>query len=84
MFPFGAVTIKLIAPPLSVVPLTSIVVAPSIASALIVSPLMSTAAGSTSSISAPVTVIVDAETDESEVPPETSTSTDTLYFEDGP
>ena len=45
---------------------------------------MSTSAASTSSIVAPVTVIVDAETDESEEPPLTSTSTDTLYFEESP
>ena len=45
---------------------------------------MLTSEASTSSIVAPDTVIVDAETDESEEPPETSTLTDTLYFEESP
>ena len=76
MFPFGADTVKTISPFLSVVPLTSIVVAPSIASAVIVSPL--TLREPTSSIVTSAAVELVAETDESEEPSLTSTSTDRL------
>ena len=84
MFPFGADTVKTISPFLSVEPLTSIVVAPSIASAVIVSPWIFTAEESTSSIVTSAAVIVVAETDESEEPSLTSTSTDTAYFDESP
>ena len=39
MFPFGAVTVSVMSPLLSVVPLTSIVVEPSIPPAVMVNPL---------------------------------------------
>ena len=42
MFPFGAVTVSVMSPPLSVVPLTSIVVEPSTPPALSCNPLAAT------------------------------------------
>ena len=72
-------------PFLSVVPLTPIVVEPSTPPALIVNPpteATSTDPVASSSAATPVILLIHA--DESEVPPETSMSTDRLYFEDDP
>ena len=84
--PFGAVIVRVMSPFLSVVPLMSIVVEPSTPPAVSDNP----PAGVTTTVSptdassstAPTILLID--TDESEVPSETSTSTDRLYFEDGP
>jgi len=68
-------------PFLSVVPLTSIVVEPSMPPALSVNPPAATAAVS-STAAAPTTLVLLS--DESELPPETSTETFRLYLPDGP
>ena len=73
-------------PVLSVVPLTSIVVEPSTPPALSDNPLAvtaSTASTDTSSSTAEAALLL-TDTDESEVPSETSMSTDRLYFEELP
>ena len=83
MFPFGAVTVSVMSPLLSVVPLTSIVVEPSMPPA--VSDNTPTEAVSTahaSSSDAAIILLTDA--DDDELPPETSMSTDRLYFEELP
>ncbi len=69
-------------PFLSVVPLTSIVVEPSMPPALSVNPPAAATTADASSDAAP-TILVWL-SDESELPPETSTETFRLYFEDEP
>ena len=71
----------------SVVPLTSIVVEPSTPPAVRVNPpagvaTTSSSTDASSSTAAPTILLIDA--DEFELPPETSTETDRLYFEDDP
>ena len=82
MFPFGAITVIVMSSFLSVVPLTSIVVEPSTPPAVSDNPPVVAAAASASSVAATTTLPTD--TDESELPPETSMSTDRAYFEDVP
>ena len=67
-------------PFLSVVPLTSIVVEPSMPPALSVNP----PAAATTVVSSSATIWLLTDADESELPPETSTLTDRLYFEELP
>ena len=68
-------------PVLSVVPLTSIVVEPSTPPALSVNPPAAAAVSSTSTVAVLIDVPVATE---SELPPETSMSTDRLYLKAGP
>jgi len=69
-------------PFLSVVPLMSIVVEPSMPPALSVNLLAAAAAVSSAAAAAPTILVLLS--DESELPPETSTETFRLYFEDDP
>jgi len=69
-------------PFLSVVPLTSIVVEPSTPPALSDNPPTAAASVTVSSVDSATLLLTD--TDVSDVPSETSTETDRLYFEDGP
>ena len=85
MFPFGAVTVSVMSPFLSVVPLTSIVVEPSTPPALSCSPLAAAAeatAATGSDTSDSITLLT--ESDDEELPPETSMLADRLYFEELP
>ena len=78
MFPFGAVTVIAMSPFLSVVTLTSIVVEHSMQPALSDNPPAAAAAVSSSAAAAPTTLVLLS--DESELPPETSTESFRLYF----
>ena len=73
-------------PFLSVVPLMSIVVEPSTPPAVSDNPPagVTTTVSSTDASSSTIPTIFLIYADESEVPPETSMSTDSLYFEDDP
>ena len=85
MFPFGAVTVSVMSPFLSVDPLTSIVVEPSTPPAFNDRPRCSTEVVIVpvfASMSEITMLLI--ESDYEELPPETSTSTDRLYFEDAP
>ena len=84
MFPFGAVTVSVMSPLRSVVPLTSIVVEPSMPPAVSDNPPADSVPTTPAAAASDSATMLLTELDESELPPETSMSTDRLYFEELP